>query len=108
MHAKEDVVFYSLGIPSLQDRSAILNHEEPVSATGPPPYSEVVKDSRGPPPPCYEETMSTPRVPDGPVANGNTHMPAPTGGTPASQLCSPPSRHPEQSVGYPASLSSVD
>ncbi|XP_076448785.1 uncharacterized protein LOC143285415 [Babylonia areolata] len=43
------------------DRSAIIDHAEPVSATGPPPYAEVVKDGSCPlPPPSYDQAMAAP------------------------------------------------
>ena len=107
IHAKEDV-FYSLGLLLLQDRSAIINHAEPVCAMGPPPYAEVVKDSNGPLPPSYDQAVSSSRAADGPVSSSNAHMPTPTGSTLAGEVYSPPSEYPQQFVGHPASLSSVN
>ncbi|KAL8616401.1 hypothetical protein ACOMHN_032255 [Nucella lapillus] len=47
---------------SYSDRSAIINHAEPVSATSPPPYAEVVKDGSCPPPPSYDQATAAPQA----------------------------------------------
>ncbi|KAK7114768.1 uncharacterized protein [Littorina saxatilis] len=84
------------------DRSAIIRHAEPVSMTGPPPYSEVVKDEGVPLPPPYSQVEgASPPVSTHPVASGHTAPPAAAYSGPA-----PAGGYPEQFVGYPSQTQS--
>ena len=98
--------FYSRSLLSLQDRSAILDHAEPVSATGPPPYAEAVKDASAPLPPSYDQAVSAPRAGPGAGAGFDAYTAAPTSrAPPAGQVHGHPGGYPPRFAGHPASLS---
>ena len=79
----------------LQDRSAIIDHAEPVAATGPPPYAEVVKEGHGPLPPSYDQAMAGTGAGTG-MGVASSDTPAPTYNVMASSHAG----YPPQIGGY--------